>query len=401
MSRALALTVVLATSSTAHATFGTDDVVPAATLLLPYFEVGGPTETLVTTRASLVNVSASGLILNVTLWTDLGVPTHQFNVYLTGYDHEDIDLGQFFRHGILPQTATVGQDLVPDDVISPQGSISQDINFASCNGRMPEPRLDAAALEALRDAHAGEASAGFGDRCVGAPSSDGRLRGYVTIDVVDQCGDLLPPEPGYLLTLTQQNYLLGFYELQNGGQNFATADAMVHIEGTPGVLTPGTPTFYGRMSGYLSGDRREAVGARWRGRVLDGGVFADQTYVTVWREPDGAEVAPFDCGAAPPALGLRALFVFDDEENVVAAALAPSPFPRVTQRVLLDDAGLALPPTGRIAGILDIDLRAPLGNLVGPLLDPSFRNSFVAITHISQGRFMTSRPAFQIPGGAP
>src|SRR5581483_9485159 len=111
----------------------------------------------VTTLFSIANASATAVLANVVLWTDLGVPTLSFPVYLTGYDVQTINLRDTFA-GNLPQTASVGQD--PDDSISPhQPILSQDINFASCAGLLPPPPLDAAAVADLRAAHTGLPSA--------------------------------------------------------------------------------------------------------------------------------------------------------------------------------------------------------------------------------------------------
>lgn len=59
---------------------------PAATLLLPYFEVdlqnGGEQTTLFT----ITNVSRFSQIAHVTLWTDWGFPVLTFNIFLAGYD---------------------------------------------------------------------------------------------------------------------------------------------------------------------------------------------------------------------------------------------------------------------------------------------------------------------------
>ena len=65
-------------------------------------------------------------------------PTLDFDIYLTGYDVQTINLRDIFVAGNLPRTASVGQD--PDDDISPQGPVSQDINFASC-GTLPHSDL--------------------------------------------------------------------------------------------------------------------------------------------------------------------------------------------------------------------------------------------------------------------
>src|SRR5229473_4020446 len=57
---------------------------PAATLLLPYFEVDVSGNTGQTTLFTITNVVRYPQIAHVTLWTDYGFPVMTFNEYLTG-----------------------------------------------------------------------------------------------------------------------------------------------------------------------------------------------------------------------------------------------------------------------------------------------------------------------------
>jgi hypothetical protein len=117
--------------SPASAVIGTIDAVPAATLLLPYFEVDIANSNGVTTLFSINNASNLAILAHVTVWTDQSVPALDFDVYLTGFDVQKINLRDIFVNGNLPVTASVGQD--PNDTISPKGSVSQDIDFTSCS----------------------------------------------------------------------------------------------------------------------------------------------------------------------------------------------------------------------------------------------------------------------------
>ena len=81
---------------------------PAATLLLPYFEVDPSDPSGMTTLFSVNNSGAAAVLANVELWTDLGVPTLTFQVYLTGYDVQTINLRDIFN-GFLPRTAPAGR----------------------------------------------------------------------------------------------------------------------------------------------------------------------------------------------------------------------------------------------------------------------------------------------------
>src|SRR3954462_9450270 len=141
---------------------------PAATLLLPYFEVDPANPAGLTTLLSSNNAAPQAVIANVTVWTDLGIATFSFPVYLTGYDVQTINLRDLFN-GSLPRTASAGQD--PQDSISPKGQYSQDINFASCSA-LPLPALPAAFVAHLRAAHSGQFSSVLGG-CAGQNLGDG------------------------------------------------------------------------------------------------------------------------------------------------------------------------------------------------------------------------------------
>src|SRR3954468_21523903 len=146
----LALAGLLGMGGQAFAVIGTIDNVPAATLLLPYFEVAaaGPTAG-VNTLFSINNASATAILTHVTVWSDQSIPVLDFDVYLTGYDIQTVNLFDVLINGNLPRTASVGQDPSGAAVgagISPKGPISQDINFTSCSGILPytNPALNGA-----------------------------------------------------------------------------------------------------------------------------------------------------------------------------------------------------------------------------------------------------------------
>jgi hypothetical protein len=126
----------------------TVDDVPAATLLLPYFEVDLDDENGINTLFSINNASATAVLAHVVLWTDLSVPVLDFNIYLTGYDVQTVNLREVIALGWLPITASDGQD--PTDTISNQGMFSQDINFASCTGQLPYSMLPTNYIAHLR-----------------------------------------------------------------------------------------------------------------------------------------------------------------------------------------------------------------------------------------------------------
>lgn len=92
---------------------------PAATLLLPYFEVDLADPQGRTTLFSVNNATPAAALTEVVLWSDLGVPTLSFQIYLTGYDVQTVNLRDIFATGTLPRTADRAQD--PQDDISQIG----------------------------------------------------------------------------------------------------------------------------------------------------------------------------------------------------------------------------------------------------------------------------------------
>src|SRR5688572_25779676 len=304
----------------ARAEIGTIDDVPAATLLLPYFECaldggGVPLANGVTTLFSINNASATAVLAHVTLWTDESVPTLDFDVYLTGYDVQTINVCDIFN-GRLPVTASVGQDPSGGAVgvgISPKGTLSQDINFATCNGRLPyvNPAVNASLLAHIRNAHTGRFTSVYGG-CSGFDHGDTVARGYITVDTTTQCSLDFPSTPGYFSGVASfQNVLWGDYFYVNPSENFANGETLVHIEacvpgngyigyvgrGGTGVnacpMGPGDYTFYGRYVGLLGTDQRESLSTTFASRYLNGANFTGGTDLIVWRDskttPTGAK----------------------------------------------------------------------------------------------------------------
>jgi hypothetical protein len=152
----LAALILPGSLGTASATVCHPAAVPAATLLLPYFEVDLADPNGLTTLFSINNASAAAILTHVAIWSDLAVPVLNFNVYLTGYDVQTINLRDVLVNGRLPQTASAGQD--PTDTISPKGEFSQDINFTSCQGQLPPQPLTAPTVTHLERALTGRPS---------------------------------------------------------------------------------------------------------------------------------------------------------------------------------------------------------------------------------------------------
>jgi hypothetical protein len=255
-----ALACLLAIGGQSFAELCTVDAVPAATLLLPYFEVGlqpaaGATATgadssgsNVDTLFSINNASAAPTIAHVSFWGDWSQPTIDFDVFLTGYDVATVSLADVFNNGNLPQTLHAWRDLENrftfEDALSPhQGANSdnpiwdslerpnpadpadetwrgcevQDDNpfnqpaycpqFASCHSpfaQLPLPQLTGNFLDLIRLGHTGRAidTVAGEDLCVGAvggawgEDQDFIARGYITIDNLNNCSIEFPNTDG-------------------------------------------------------------------------------------------------------------------------------------------------------------------------------------------------------------
>src|SRR5688572_4907037 len=96
------LSVLCVLGNQAFAVESAIDVVPAGTLLLPYFEVDLVNNAGITTLFSVNNASAAPQLAHIVLWTDQSRPSLDFTIYLTGYDVFTMNLGPLFRVGDLP-----------------------------------------------------------------------------------------------------------------------------------------------------------------------------------------------------------------------------------------------------------------------------------------------------------
>ncbi len=363
------------------------DNAPAATLLLPYFEVDFDHADGLTTLFSVNNASATAVLTNVVVWTDLGAPTLSFPVYLTGYDVQTFNLRDLFN-GVLPHTATAGQD--PRDTLSPRGRFSQDVNFASCNGILPSPPLPATFLEHLRALHTGKASPMLG-RCAGRDLGDRVARGYVTVDTVSHCVSQTPADPGYFGSggaATDQNVLWGDFIYLDPSNDYADGENLVRIEAFPGGFKPGEATFYGRYVNGSGIDDREPLATTWASRYVNGGAFAGGTDLVVWRD-SGQTVKPFPCGTMPPGFPLVLVHevTFDEEEQALSPQMCEpqcelnepvQAFPAEAGRVHVGGPDL---PLFFNFGWLFLNLKAPAPGGSVP------RQAWVGTVMKAQGRF--------------
>jgi len=383
----VAAVVALSAPSAVRADVCSIDEMPAATLLLPYFEVDPNNSSGLTTLFAINNAGPAAVLANVEVWTDLGVPTLGFQVYLTGYDVQTINLRDVFN-GSLPQTAPAGQD--PQDTISPKGVYSQDINFPGCSQlQLPYQPLPGSFIAHLRAAHSGQFSAIL-NGCAGQDHGDGRLRGYVTVDTVSDCTLRTAIDAGYFGAggvVTNQNVLWGDVIYLDPANQYSDGDNLVRIKAFPGAFAPGDQTFYGRYDQMSGADARQALGSAWASRYVNGGAFSGGTDLIVWQD-SGRIGRPFLCGATPPGFPLRHQqeLTFDEEEQTLFLPIDPQPpdpsfdaFPAEANKVHLGSPAFPVPYN---FGWIFLDLKVP-GSGAAPL----FRQSWVAVSLKAQGQY--------------
>src|SRR6185369_14451981 len=174
-------------------------VTPAATLLLPYFEVdtaaasGAGTTTLFT----ITNTSRYPQIAHVTVWTDWAFSVLGFNVFLTGYDVQTINLYDVVVRGVLvpgslanptgspkPQGSTAGAtpfDNTSNPNFIASGELNAGVTCADIPGRLSQDLIDAV-KNVLTTGTGFNVSGASCSRQLGH-NHGARAVGYVTVDV--------------------------------------------------------------------------------------------------------------------------------------------------------------------------------------------------------------------------
>lgn len=316
---------------------------PAATLLLPYFEVdfASPAKDARTTLFTVVNVSSMPQIARVTLWTDWSFPALTFDLYLTGFDVQSVNLRDVFN-GAIPQSA-------PQKGANPNHLASMTKDCAQRPREIPERML--ADLRTVFTTGKGSRgwitckSAAGAEQYVG--STHPNASGYVTIDVVATCSSLNPSNAAYYRTdLLFDNVLTGDYEMIDPNVkmgNFAGGAPLVHIRAIPeggpagsNVATNLPYTFYDRLTNEVGApyartvDRRQPLPSTFAARLVEGGGANDfQTHLRVWREgftPGGAECRSYVLNSNLP---IADVIRFDEHENakIIGSGITITPPP--------------------------------------------------------------------------
>lgn len=332
---------------------------PAATLLLPYFEVDFNSNQSVarTTLFTITNTSALPQIAHVVVWTDYSFPALDFNIFLTGYDVQGINLYDLFSRGVIapgtgassgtsinttvPTNPTAGSQPAANTA-NPNFLASASTFCASLPGQLP-PGL----LTDLRSVFTTGKSTGAFILC-STPSTvlggqHANAIGYITIDVAATCSTSLPTASYFSGEILFDNVLIGDYQDINPNPatgNYAGGNPLVHIraipEGGPAGSTPaGTTnlpyTFYDRYTPAANRriDRRQPLPSTFAARYIQGGTGAFNTNYKIWRE--GFTTFPATCSTYVnnSNIGIAEIVRFDEHENatVAGAGIVISPPP--------------------------------------------------------------------------
>ncbi|HET7711512.1 MAG TPA: hypothetical protein VFL80_06245 [Thermoanaerobaculia bacterium] len=354
---------------------------PAATLLLPYFEVeiARPVGDAANTIFTIVNTSRASQNARVTIWSDYGHPVLWFDVFLTGYDAQPISLYDVLARGVIPQTSSK----------TPSGSRSTAASSQLLNDSCAaSPALPESAIKAVQTALTRGSLESSECKIGGSHAS---ATGYLTIDVTRSCSALSPNDPSYYShVLGHDNVLTGDYEHvfpDRGRGNFAGGASFVHIKSIP----PGTTnaTFYDRYTpqGARTIDRRQPLPSSFAARFIQGGVTSFSTEFVIWRE--GAARPGTPCISANAALPVATIIRFDEEENptsILPAAAATTP----AAAALLTNDPMFPPASGStLAGwiLIDLDNGASRGSAANPYSTSRASQNWVVVRMRAEGRY--------------
>ena len=331
-------------------------LLPAATLLIPYFEVDvtAPAGNGQTTIVSVTNTSHLPQAISMTLWTDYGYPVLSFRFYLTGYDVQSINLYDVLRRGMLAPDSGTGSD------VSPVGELSG----STPTQDFDNPRLDESScirlpivlpnvyVTRMIDAFTKGSTAAIGTiaACERIGGVHTNAVGYVTVDLVNACTPSLPTESAYFSSeISYDNVLMGDYLQVDGSNDFAQGSPAVHIRAIPEGGTPTSRqtspsfvtnlerTFYRRLTTPQFSDARQPLPSTFAARWIAGGPDSFNTFFKVWREVPNGSGRSCSTFAPNATLAVADTVVFDEAENVstvdtdltlpATSILAASPMP--------------------------------------------------------------------------
>jgi hypothetical protein len=396
-------------------------VAPAATLLLPYFEVNLTNTAEDDTLWTVTNVSNLPQIAHVTVWTDRSYPVLDFNIFLTGYDVQSISMADILTTGFLSGLDGTSSDSDPG-ARSADNDDNPLLDISNCDilaVRIPPASL-APIVSALTTGLYSPAGCTSAATRIGNLQPDGHARGYVTVDVAESCGTDFPTDSLYYSTeILFDNVLIGDYQQVDRANNFAQGNPMVHIRAVPeggDVGTTGTPgfetnfdrTFYSRYQAGGVADRRQPLPSTFAARWINGGVGELRTSYKIWRE--GVTGNSLACAgyAANAALAITELVRFDADENPTTftpdVIFSPVPEGGVslpeTSLTAVDNSGTLYPPNpgSDLDGWMYLNLDIGTPGPVGAAAEMASQN-WVIVSMAAEGRFSVDFDAAWLGNG--
>ena len=305
-------------------------LLPAATLLLPYFEVDLEDQAGENTLITITNVTNVDQIAHITLWTDRAFPVIDFNVYLTGYDVQRLSLYDIVARGVIASIAGTGTAIHPKR--GKFSDLNTKLNLTACD-ILPGP-LDHAYVLRMQKAFLNGRVPDLGilEGCGVVGNAHDHAIGYATIDVTALCSTSLPTDPGYFTAeIRHDNVLIGDSMQVNGFEGTAEASPLVHIRAMPDAGLE--RTFYERLQSPSAPrhDARQPLPSRFAARWTEG------TSLQIWREARTGRNATCEDYPQNATLDVSDVVVFDENENAVGSSRLATELP-VTSRTSVADA---------------------------------------------------------------
>ncbi len=275
----LTVAVLVALASTASAVTCTIDQKPAATLLVPYFQIslnadgsvpGGGAANYRDTLVTIGNASNVNTLAHVTIYNRRSFPVLDFMLALTPFDIESMSMLQLLGNGALASLSTPdnGPDQGLDVCQRSMGLGASDFvrftksspasGFDNSSATTQYSNIPSSYLPVIWDELDGVADCGtaVGSGSIPQEGSVGLLEGYIVIDMANYCTVANPDNTGYWNADAAgwENNLWGDYILVSGGSGLPTyGNPVVAVEADPNTLN-GSPitstnverTFYGR-----------------------------------------------------------------------------------------------------------------------------------------------------------
>jgi hypothetical protein len=304
----LAVSLLLAASlnaatfiSGSPATTNNDDscdiaLLPAATLLLPNFEVdiAAPQSVARTTLFTIVNTSQAPQIARVTIWSDRGFPVVNFNLFLTGYDVQAINLYDVLARSIIAPPSGTSSNTASGSRSLPNNANPNFAATAASDCELNPGPIPSGIENDMRSALTSGRISSCGNSNVG--NTHANAFGYATIDVVKTCGVSFPNSAAYYNDLLYDNVLTGDCQTIDPNAatgNYSAGNPLVHIRAVPEGGAAGAPastnfpyTFYDRYTPRATPktDRRQPLPSTFAARFIQGGSGAFNTNFQIWRE---------------------------------------------------------------------------------------------------------------------